>query len=147
MRAGGSNRVADFVPGEDTVVDVDRADQASREPCGHGEFPIQNVGARFAHDFLAVLSVDLDGDDVSHGAGGDEEPGFFAENFGGALFQPVDSGVFAVNVVADFGFGHSAAHSSRGTSYGVAAEIDHVVMNSAKTSLESRTPRLVRRSI
>ena len=33
--------------------------------------------------------------------------------FGRPLFQPVDGGVFAVNVVADLGFHHGAAHFRR----------------------------------
>ena len=62
------------------------------------------------------------------------------------LFQPVDGGVFAVNVVADFGFHHGAPHGGGGLGDGVAAQVDHAVRNSWKTSLESITPRLVRRS-
>jgi hypothetical protein len=39
----------------------------------------------------------------------------------------VDGGVFAVNVVADFGLQHGAAHGGRGLGDGVAAKIDHAV--------------------
>ena len=100
--------------------------------------PNREVRARFANHFLAMLGVDLDGDGVAHGAGGNKEAGFFAHNFSGTLFQTVDGGVFAVYVVADFGFGHGAAHRGSGSRDGVAAEVDHVAMNSAKTSFESK---------
>ena len=102
--------------------------------------------ARFADHFLAMLGVNLYRDDVAHGARRHEEAGFFAENLGGALLEAIDGRVFAVDVVADLGLGHGAAHGGRGTSDGIAAKIDaHVVMNSAKTSLERRTPRFVKR--
>ena len=60
-------------------------------------------------------------------------------------FEAVDGGVLAVDVVADLGLHHGAPHGGRGLGDGVAAQIDHVVRNSWKTSLESRTPRPVRR--
>jgi hypothetical protein len=50
----------------------------------HGEFPIEQVRARIADHFLAVFGEQLDGDGVAHGAGGDEERGFFAGDLGGA---------------------------------------------------------------
>ena len=83
------------------------------------------MGAGIADHFLAVFGEQLDGDGVAHGAGGNEERGFLAGDFGGARFQPVDGGVFAVNVVADFGFEHGLAHGGRGFGDGVAAQIDH----------------------
>ena len=72
---------------------------------------------------------------------GTKTAGFFAHDFGGALLQPVDGGIFAVDVVADFGFGHGAPHGGGGPRDGVAAQVDHDAMNSAKTSLERSTPR------
>src|ERR1700675_2280863 len=98
---------------------------------------------RLAHHLLAVLGVDLDRDHVAHGARGNEQAGFFAEKLRGALFQAIDGRIFAVNVVAHFGFGHGAAHGGGRPRDGVAAKIDHTVINSAKTSLDKRTPRLV----
>ena len=41
---------------------------------------------------------------------GTKSAGFFAHDFGRALFQTIDGGVFAINVVAHFGFGHGAPH-------------------------------------
>ena len=99
-----------------------------------------------ADDFLAVLGEQLDRDGVAHGAGGDEQGGLFAGDLGGALLQPVDGGVFAVDVVADLGASIMARRISRGgLGDGVAAQIDHAARNSWKTSLESSTPRSVSR--
>ena len=77
--------------------------------------------AGFADDFLAVLGVEADGDLVAHGAGGDEDRGLSAEDRGGLLLEPVDGGVFAVDVVANFGCGHGLAHGWGGLGDGVAA--------------------------
>ena len=41
-------------------------------------------------------------------------------------FQPVDGGVFAVNVVAHFGFGHGSPHGRRRPGHGIASQIDHL---------------------
>ena len=62
--------------------------------------------------------------EIAHGAGGHEEAGFAAEDFGGARLQPVDRGILAVDVVADVGFGHGAPHLRRGPRDRVAAEVD-----------------------
>src|SRR5437899_6171192 len=105
------------------------------------------MGARIADDVLSVLCRVFDGDRVPHGPGGDEEGRLFAGDFGGAGFEAIDGGVFAIDVVADFGFEHSLAHGGRRLGDGIAAQIDHKSRNSWKTSLESRTPRLVRRSM
>src|SRR5690242_5346644 len=94
-----------------------------------------------------MLREKLDRDGVPHGAGGDEERGLHAGDFGGALLQAVHGGVLTVNVVADFSFGHGAAHLGCGSGDCIAAEIDHACKNSWKTSLDKRTPRLVRRIV
>ncbi len=91
--------------------------------------------------------MELHADHVPHGASGDEQGGFLAGDLGGALFEAVDGGIFAVDVISDFGFGHGATHGFGGTGYGVAAEIDkaHAFRNSPSTSLETITPLEVRR--
>ena len=66
----------------------------------------------------------FDGEQIAHAAGGNEERGFLLENFRGAVLQAIDGGVFAVDVVANFGFGHGAAHGGRWFCDGVAAKID-----------------------
>ncbi len=82
------------------------------------------MGAGFADYFLAVLGMEFDRDGIAHGSGGNEEGGLFAEDLGGALFQAIERGVFAVHIVANIRFGHGAAHGGRGTGDGVAAQID-----------------------
>ena len=97
----GPDVAADLVPGKHAVFGLDGADHAAGEPGHHRKLVIEDVGARIADHFLAVLGEQLDRDGVAHGAGGDEQGGFLAGDFGGALFEAVDGGVFAVHVVAD----------------------------------------------
>ena len=125
----------DLVGGEQSPFRLDGADHAAAEPGHHGEFVIEQVGARIADDFLPVLGEQLDGDGVPHGAGGNEQGGRFAGDFGGTLFEAVDGGIFAIHVVADLGFEHGAPHGRRGLGNGIAAQIDHRFKNSWKTSL------------
>ena len=82
------------------------------------------MAALFAEYFLAGTGVQLDGDLVAHGAGGNEDCGFAAEDFGGASFQAVDGGVLSVDVIADFGGGHGTAHFVAGQGNGVAAKVN-----------------------
>src|ERR1019366_3958675 len=97
--------------------------------------------------FLSVFGEQLGADGIPHGAGGHEQRGGFAGDFGRPLFQAVDRGIFAINVIADFGFEHGAPHGGGGLGNGIDAEVDHRFKNSWKTSLESRPPRLVRRRV
>ncbi len=123
LRADGGG---DDGPGEDAAFGGDGAALAAGEGGGHGHLPVEDVGAGLADDLLAVLGVDADGDLVAHGAGGDEDGGLFAEDGGGRLFELIDGGVFAVDVVADLGGGHGLAHGGGGAGDGVAAEVDEV---------------------
>ena len=82
-----------------------------RQPENHAsiEFPIQQVRARFRRSprrgqcSVCILTAMVT---IAHGAQlRHKEAGFFAHDFGRALFQAVDGGVFtAVNVVAHLGF-------------------------------------------
>ncbi len=114
----------DAVPGENAAIAGDGAQLAAGEGGGHGHLPIQNVGERLADDLLAGLGVNADGDLVAHGAGGNEEGGFPAEDLGGAGFEAVDGGVFGVHIVADLGLGHGGAHGGSGLGDGVTAQVD-----------------------
>ena len=62
---------------------LDGADHAAGEPGDHGHLVVQQVRARIADHFLAVLGEQLDRDGVPHGAGGHEERRLFAGDFGG----------------------------------------------------------------
>ena len=82
------------------------------------------MGALLADYFARRRRPAFDGEEIAHAAGGDEERGFLFENFGGAFLKAIDGGVFAVDVVAHFGFGHGAAHGGSWFCDGVAAKID-----------------------
>src|SRR4029077_14526179 len=72
------------------------------------------------------MSPDFYGDEVAHATGGYEEGGFLAEDFGGTNFECVYGGIFEIDVVADFGFGHGAAHCRSWAGDSVAAQVDYV---------------------
>jgi hypothetical protein len=72
------------------------------------------------------MGPDLDGDEVAHAAGRNEEGRFFAEDFGGAAFESIDGGIFEIDVIAHLGFGHGAAHGRRRPRYRVAAKVNYV---------------------
>src|SRR5260221_9258419 len=106
-----------------------------------------------AHHLVSVRGVELHGDHVAHGACGHKQRGFLADHLGGALLQAINGGIFTIDVVAHIGFRHRLAHGRGGTGNSIAAKVDYALahntgapMNSAKTSLESRTPRGVRRT-
>src|ERR1043166_6605287 len=65
----------------------------------------------------------LDRDEIAHAAGGHEQCGFFAEDFGGAALERVDGWVFEIDIVADFGFSHGATHGWGWARNRVAAQI------------------------
>src|SRR5215475_3651283 len=118
------NHSFDFLPIEYPVVGAGDARHGACN-CRHGgEFVKIDVAALLANDFVAMMRPDLDGDEVAHAAAGDEKRGFLAEDLRGALLEPIHGRIFKVNVVADLSFGHGAAHSGRGPSHGIAAEVN-----------------------
>src|SRR5580704_6506558 len=56
------------------------------------------------------MSPQLDGDEVAHAARGHKHRRLFAKNLGRALFQPVDGGIFSVDIVSHLGVSHCPAH-------------------------------------
>ncbi len=84
------------------------------------------MAAFLANDLVAMMGPDFYGNEVAHATGGYEEGGFFAEDFGGAGFERVYGGIFEIDVVADFGFGHGAAHCRSWAGDSVAAQVDYV---------------------
>src|SRR6185295_20095131 len=73
---------------------------------------------------LAVLAMRHHGGEVRLRARGKEETRLHAEALGADLLQPVDGGVVAEDVVADFRARHRLAHRGGGTGDGVAAKVD-----------------------
>ena len=112
------------IPGENALRGGDGPDDASAEPAQHGHFIVEDVSALFADNLLTGAGVQLDGDLVAHGSGGNEDGGFASEDFSGASFEAIDGGVFGVNVIANLSGGHGAAHGVAGQSYGVAAKVN-----------------------
>ena len=99
-----------MLPGENAVFGPNGAGHDTGKMRHHGHFVVEDVAALFADDFLSGASMQFDGDLVAHGAAGDKECGFAAENGGGTTLQAVDGRVFGVNVVADFGLEHGTPH-------------------------------------
>ena len=115
------------MPSENAIVAATNSARHTAGDGGHGgEFVKIDVAAFFANDFVAVMGPDLDGDEIAHAAGGNEQGGFFAEDFGGTLLEEIDGGIFTVDVVADGAEAMALAHFVAGTSDGVAAKIDGV---------------------
>ena len=73
--------------------------------------------ALIADDFVAMVSVHLDGDQITHASSGNEKCSFLAEDFRCAGFEPIHRRVFAIHIVADLGCGHGLAHFDRGLGY------------------------------
>ena len=48
---------------------------------------------------------------VAHRSAGDEKGLVFPQQFSDPFLKPIDAGVFAVDVVAELGFVHRAAHA------------------------------------
>ena len=79
-----------------------------------------------AIDLSATGDVGHVRDEVAHRAAGHEEGGCLAGQLGGALFESIDGGVVAEDVIAHFGGGHGTAHLGCRTRDGVAAKIDEI---------------------
>jgi hypothetical protein len=122
----GTDFARNLFPTHDAVAGLNRPPHAAGKPGQHGELVFEQVRAHIADHFFAMVGVQLHRDGVAHGAGGDEQRGLFAGDFGGAAFQQVYGGVFAINIVANLGFEHRPAHLRRGLGDGVAAQVDHV---------------------
>ena len=90
----------------------------------HGHLEVEDMAALFANDLLPGASVNFDGDLVPHSAAGNKNRGLASEYFCRTLFQPIDGWVFAVNIVANLGLRHRAAHFCRRLGDGVAAQVN-----------------------
>ena len=107
------DRRLDVFPGKRAAFCRNGADQASGKDRGRGHLIVEDVGARFADNFLPGTGQQAQSDLVAHGAGGHKQRGFAAEHRCRAVLKQVDGGVFAINVVADFGRRHRGAHLRR----------------------------------
>ena len=124
----GPNDGFDLRPIENSIFAASDSRHAACN-CRHGsEFVEIDMAALFANHLIAMMRPDFDGDEIAHAAGRNKKSGLFAEDFGSARFQSINSGILEINVVANFGFGHGAAHCGRGACHGVAAQIDNIGM-------------------
>ena len=80
--------------------------------------------------------MEVQGDLVAHGAGGDEERRLHAGRRRPLLFQTVDGRVLAEDVVADLGLGHGPAHLGVGAGHGVGAQVDQSMYLASPASTE-----------
>ena len=106
VRVDRLDEARDFAPRKDAVFGLDGADDAARKPGHHGKLVVEEVGAGIADHFLAMLGEELDGRWCLPIVPVGTKRGFLAGDFSGPLFQQVDGGIFAIDVVADFGFHH-----------------------------------------
>ena len=90
----------------------------------HRHLIIKDVATLFADDLLPVMRVYLDGNGVAHGSGRNKDGRLTAKNLRRAFFQSIDGWIFAINVVAHFGFGHGTAHLRRGFGNRVTTEVE-----------------------
>ena len=82
------------------------------------------MGAVADQEFVAGTGLGEQRDEVGHRAAGDVEGGLLAGALGGRRFQFGDRGVFAEDVVADFGLEHGLAHGRGRFGHGVGTQID-----------------------
>ena len=87
-------------------------------------FVVKNMGLVPENHLVAPAAVNQLTDQVGHGAAGHQQGRRFARPFGRHFLQAFHGGVFAINVVSDFGFGHGFSHPLGGRGDGVAAQID-----------------------
>ena len=117
------NCAGDFIPSENStaIVAFHGTRQRTGERGHRGHFEIVNVAALFDDHFLPGPRVQFDRRLVSHGTGRHKKRCVFLKDFSRALLQTVDRRIFAVNVVADLGFGHSTPHRGRWFGNSIAA--------------------------
>ena len=99
--------------------------QHSRERRHRCHFEIVDVTTLFDYYFLTGLRVQLDRGLIAHRSGGHKQRRLFFKDLRSKILQAINGWIFAVNVIADFGFSHRAAHCRRGFGYSVAPQIDH----------------------
>ena len=64
----------------------------------------------FADNFLTARRLRHNASKIAHTAGRNEETCLLSESFSSPRLQAIDGRVFQVNIVTDFGLGHSLAH-------------------------------------
>ena len=123
-RAIRRNRRLDVLPCQNPALGRHGADQAAGEHRRRRHLIIENVCARLGDHFLARLRQRANRNLVAHCARGHKQRRHAAKPLRRAPLQQIDRGVFAINVVADFGRSHRRAHLKRRLGYGVGSQIN-----------------------
>src|SRR5713226_10565588 len=84
------------------------------------------MGKRANQCLASTRAMPQERDEVRHRAARNHDGRLLAGNPRGHLLEPVNAGILAVNVVAEFGARYRFAHLVAGQGYGVAAKIDTV---------------------
>ena len=117
------NGARDFIPRENStaIIAMYRPCQCARERGHRRHLEIVDVAALFDDHFLTRSRMKFDRRLISHGTCRHKERCLLLKDFSRALLQTIYRGIFAVNVVADLGFGHRPPHRGRWFSNRVAA--------------------------
>jgi hypothetical protein len=102
------------------------------------------VGARAEHRLGAARAMHQHRDQVAHRTAGDQQRRLLAHRGRRHRLEPVNGGVFAVDVVAQLGARDCLAHFRSRQGHRVAAQIDHV---SARLLGEDRLDHFVNRAL
>ena len=107
---------------------------------------VEDVAGLVRHHLVAAPAMGEDGDDVAHGARGQEHRRFLAQQRRHAVAERVDGRVVAVLLVADLGAHHGVLHRRRRAGLGVGVEVDphrRRVLRRAKRGVDhgGRVPR------
>src|SRR5260370_11491190 len=85
--------------------------------------------ALFANHFIPMMRPHLDRNEIPHAPGGNKQRRLFPKNLRRPLFQPVNRGVFAVNVIPNFGLPHRPPHLRRRPRDRIAPQVHHARWN------------------
>src|SRR5579871_4269368 len=128
MHIVGLDRARDSCERESAVrLVLDRLRLDAAEHCGSAL--LEAIGMCFlTHEVLITPgAMRHESGQVALRAGGKEQSRLEAEPVGNAALQTVHRGIIAIDVIPDLRGGHGGPHADRGTSDGIAAQINGVV--------------------
>ncbi len=123
--AGITNGVLDVIRIHDTPLSWDLPSLNTRQHRYVADLIVEDMALGFRDELIPALRVSHDGDLIAHRAGTHEQTSLLAQHFRTQVFQPDDSRVLAVDVIADFGRRHRIAHGLRRLCNRIRTKIDH----------------------
>ena len=81
------------------------------------------------HDLGSRVGVEVDRDLVAHGSGRHEDRSLSSHELRRSLFEAVDRGIFAVDIVSHFGARHGLPHVVCGMCYRIGSQVDNRVIH------------------